>query len=102
MSLRILILPLLCAAALGAPPERQELQQQAARCRALLESSVIRFYLPHCLDRQNGGYFESLRDELHAGVSSLEIVEQDADMVLGPGKTVDGVRDDDIDITPSK
>ncbi len=30
----------------------------ADRCRRLLESSVIDFYLPHCIDQEHGGYLE--------------------------------------------
>src|SRR5581483_3861785 len=35
---------------------------QAARCRRLLQSSIVDFYLPWCVDKANGGYLESLRD----------------------------------------
>ena len=41
---------------------KEELLRQAGRCRTLLRSSVVGFYLPHCVDPVNGGYFESLRD----------------------------------------
>jgi cellobiose epimerase len=67
MLVRVLIFAALSSSVMAAPPERQELQQQAARCRALLKSSLIDFYLPHCLDRENGGYLESLRDNKFAG-----------------------------------
>ena len=30
----------------------------ADRCHRLLESSVIDFYLPHCIDQEHGGYLE--------------------------------------------
>jgi mannobiose 2-epimerase len=50
----------------AAAPTRDELKSQAERCRALLQSSVIRFYLPHCVDRVNGGYLESLKDDAFA------------------------------------
>lgn len=41
-------------------PERAELQKQSDRCEKILHRSVIDFYLPHCLDRQHGGYLENL------------------------------------------
>jgi mannobiose 2-epimerase len=44
------------------PPSHAELLKQAARCRQLLKTSVIDFYLPACVDTANGGYYESLRD----------------------------------------
>jgi cellobiose epimerase len=62
MLVRILLLVLVCSIVSAAPPEPQELQQQATRCRNLLRSSLIDFYLPACLDREFGGYLESLRD----------------------------------------
>ena len=39
----------------AATPSREA---QADRCRRLLESSVIDFYLPHSIDREHGGYLE--------------------------------------------
>ncbi len=47
-------------------PTQEALTNQAARCRRLLKSSVIDFYLPRCLDTQNGGYLESLKGEAFA------------------------------------
>lgn len=41
---------------------RTELQAQAERCRRLLRTSVVDFYLPHCVDRTHGGYFQDLKD----------------------------------------
>ena len=37
--------------------------QAANRCRAMLESSVIDFYLPHCVDSEHGGYLEVLNQD---------------------------------------
>jgi cellobiose epimerase len=49
------------AAADGAPlPEA--LREQARRCRSVLKTSLVDFYLPAAVDRANGGYLESLRD----------------------------------------
>lgn len=36
---------------------------QASRCRKLLQSSVIDFYLPHCVDEDFGGYHQELDAE---------------------------------------
>ena len=35
-------------------------QQQADRCRKILQESIIDFYLPACVDKQDGGYLEIL------------------------------------------
>lgn len=35
--------------------------RQAERCRQILKTSLIDFYLPACVDREHGGYLESLR-----------------------------------------
>ncbi len=37
-----------------------EFSKVAGRCDELLQSSIVDFYLPHCLDTTNGGYFESI------------------------------------------
>ena len=37
---------------------RTDDRETADRCRQLLESSVIDFYLPDCVDQQQGGYLE--------------------------------------------
>jgi mannobiose 2-epimerase len=44
------------------PPTREALLQQAQRCRQILKTNLVDFYLPACVDPVNGGYFESLRD----------------------------------------
>ncbi|HMF13388.1 MAG TPA: AGE family epimerase/isomerase, partial [Gemmataceae bacterium] len=43
-------------------PSRNGLEAQARRCRQILKTSIIDFYLPACVDRVNGGYLESLKD----------------------------------------
>src|SRR6266478_106667 len=66
----LLLMPLLAAAlspAADAPkPSRADLQAQARRCRQVLKTSVIDFYLPACVDRTNGGYFEALQGDQFA------------------------------------
>src|SRR6266404_527166 len=47
-------------------PSRSDLQEQASRCRQILKTSVIDFYLPACVDRKDGGYFESLQGDRFA------------------------------------
>src|SRR4029077_4075840 len=49
------------AGAADAAPSNEELRQQAQRCRQILQTSLVDFYLPACVDKQNGGYLESLR-----------------------------------------
>src|SRR5262249_31436817 len=60
-----LLLVMLKADALAAQategPAQAELQRQARRCREILKTSIIDFYLPACVDRVNGGYLESLQ-----------------------------------------
>jgi mannobiose 2-epimerase len=46
----------------NSPPSREELLSQATRCRNILNNSIVKFYLPNCVDQVNGGYLESLRD----------------------------------------
>jgi mannobiose 2-epimerase len=54
---------LLASVQAGEPgPTPAELSAQAARCRRILETSIVKFYLPNCVDQTNGGYLESLRD----------------------------------------
>src|SRR6476660_9256972 len=49
-------IPLLAVLALpAAEPARDELTRQAQRCRQLLKTSLVDFYLPACVDRANGG-----------------------------------------------
>jgi len=43
-------------------PSPEALRQQARRCREILQTSLVNFYLPACVDTVHGGYFESLRD----------------------------------------
>jgi mannobiose 2-epimerase len=42
--------------------ERAEYQRLARHCRDLLDTSLIQFYLPACVDTNQGGYFEVLRE----------------------------------------
>lgn len=61
---RALLLLFVCAAighTLRAAPTAEEFREQAARCKRLLNDSLINFYLPACLDRENGGYYEVLK-----------------------------------------
>src|SRR5262245_17426270 len=41
-------------------PSATQLSEQAQRCRRLLQSSVIDFYLPAAVDQEHGGYWENL------------------------------------------
>lgn len=44
------------------PPAREQLKEQARRCRHILKTSLVEFYLPAAVDKANGGYLEALRD----------------------------------------
>jgi len=52
----------------AAPPSlaRADLEKQARRCRQILKTSIIDFYLPACVDRAGGGYFEVLKGDRFA------------------------------------
>ena len=67
MGLRVCALYLTLCVSWGAPGP-DEFTTQAERCRRLLRESVVDFYLPGCLDKENGGYYEVLRDGKFAGV----------------------------------
>src|SRR5262245_5647742 len=47
-------------------PSRPDLQEHARRCRQILKTSIMDFYLPNCVDTTNGGYFESLKGDRFA------------------------------------
>lgn len=40
--------------------ERDEYARRANQCRELLKTTLVDFYLPGCLDKENGGYYEVL------------------------------------------
>jgi mannobiose 2-epimerase len=58
----LLALPAARLPAADEAPTREALREQARRCRAILKSSLVDFYLPAAVDRTHGGYLESLRD----------------------------------------
>ena len=63
----LLVAQLLCldlkvlAAQPEGPPTRALLLEEAKRCRHILKTSLVDFYLPASVDKANGGYFETLR-----------------------------------------
>ena len=61
-SLLLLLLPAAPLPAADEPPAPEALRGQARRCRQILKTSLVDFYLPAAIDRTNGGYLESLRD----------------------------------------
>jgi mannobiose 2-epimerase len=76
-------LALLAAAPPGAPvpagdrpPAAAALGQQSRRCRHLLRTSLVDFYLPACVDREHGGYLEALRDGRFAPAGEKFLVLQ--------------------------
>jgi mannobiose 2-epimerase len=60
----------------GQPPPRDELLRHAGRCRHILKTSLVDFYLPACVDRAHGGYLESLRDGQFAPTGEKFLVMQ--------------------------
>src|SRR5690242_1710445 len=64
--LRLALTLIICwnAAAADKPsnPSSQQLLDQAERCRRILRTSLIDFYLPGCVDKENGGYLETLQN----------------------------------------
>ena len=57
-------------------PSAEHLRAQAARCRGLLKSSLVDFYLPACVDAAHGGYWESLRDGKFAPTGEKFLTQQ--------------------------
>ena len=57
----LLLVLFTAASSSAADPARADLQEHARRCRQILKTSIIDFYLPNCVDTTNGGYFESLK-----------------------------------------
>lgn len=66
MLVQIVTLCLTAVVAFSAP-SAEDFKREAERCRRLLGKSVVDFYLPGCLDQENGGYFEVLKDGRFAG-----------------------------------
>lgn len=58
------------------PPSPEVLRAQATRCRALLKSSLVDFYLPANVDKANGGYHEILKNGEFAGSGEKFLVMQ--------------------------
>src|SRR5262249_10140930 len=63
-------------AAADAPPAREALQQQARRCRQILKTSLVDFFLPACVDKVHGGYLESLRQGKFAPTGEKFLTQQ--------------------------
>lgn len=71
-----LTLAAMASPAAAAEPSREELAQQASRCRKILKSSLVDFYLPACVDPVHGGYLESLRDGMFAPTGERFLTQQ--------------------------
>ena len=41
-------------------PMKEVYREQAVKCREVLKTSLVDFYLPNCVDAKNGGYMENL------------------------------------------
>ncbi len=77
-----MIAPLLVLAALGGPisgdgrPSAGDYRRQAERCRGLLKASLLAFYLPASLDREDGGYLEGFEDGRFRPIGEKFLVHQ--------------------------
>lgn len=91
------VLAALLPGSLGAAdeaPTRATLNQQARRCRQILQSSLVDFYLPACVDRTNGGYLESLRDGKFAPTEDKFLVLQTRQLWFFSTLAQEGIRRD--------
>jgi hypothetical protein len=52
----LLLAPAVARNAADESPSRDVLREQAKRCKQILKTSIIDFYLPAAVDRTNGGY----------------------------------------------
>jgi mannobiose 2-epimerase len=57
-------------------PSRDELVRQAQRCRQILKRSIVDLYLPGCIDRDHGGYLESLRGNQFVPTGEKSLIMQ--------------------------
>jgi mannobiose 2-epimerase len=46
----------------SAQPSKEVLLRDAQRCKTILNESLVKFYLPAALDKENGGYYEFLKN----------------------------------------
>jgi cellobiose epimerase len=59
--LGVILACFLCIGAFAADrPTPEQVKAQAKQCRDILKSSLVDFYLPNCIDKENGGYKENL------------------------------------------
>lgn len=95
----LLVVPIvLCSGSLlraaDETPSREALRQQARRCRQILQTSLVDFYLPACVDRTHGGYLESLRDGKFAPSGEKFLVLQARQLWFFSTLARDGIRRD--------
>jgi mannobiose 2-epimerase len=75
-SLLLLLFQAAPVAAADEPPAPEALREQARRCRHILKTSLVDFYLPAAVDRTSGGYLESLRDNRLAPAGEKFLTQQ--------------------------
>lgn len=74
-----LLVCLLCSlptTGLYAQPTTITFNEQALRCRKLLDSSVTKFFLPHCVDSTSGGYYEDWKDDKFYSTGTKFLTQQ--------------------------
>ena len=54
--------------------DKTDFAAAADKCESLLQTSIVDFYLPHCVDKTNGGYFESLDADGKFGKSEYKFL----------------------------
>src|SRR5436309_6994793 len=68
---------------------------QAARCRRILQDSIVTFYLPNCVHKANGGYLESLRGGKFAPTGEKFLTMQGRQLWFFSTLAREGVKKDD-------
>lgn len=92
MTAGLLAMPRVAPAGAEDDAERAEYARLARQCRELLQTSVIEFYLPACVDTEHGGYFEVLREGRFANGADKFLVLQARQLWFFSTLAAEGVR----------
>ena len=87
----ILLLAIVAAPVGDDTPSAEALKAQAARCRSLLKSSVVEFYLPANVDRDRGGYFEVVKGGKFAPSGDKFLVMQSRQLWFFSTLAIEGI-----------
>ena len=55
-----LLLSFTVTATVAQESARPDFRSLSEKCNQQLKSSIVDFYLPHCVDQKNGGYLETI------------------------------------------